>query len=139
MKSEKAKNVALWIVQGLLAAVFVFAGGMKLVLPIEAMQGPVALPGAFVKFIGLAEVLGALGLVLPWALRIRRVLTPLAACGLVTIMIGAVAISAATMGAGAAVVPFVVGTLAGAVAWGRRAALHTRATVSPAAVREALA
>jgi DoxX-like family len=64
-------NVALWIVQGLLAAVFLLAGGAKLVLPLDQMTGPVALPGWFLRFIGLAEVLGALGLVLPGLLRIR--------------------------------------------------------------------
>ena len=74
-------NVALWIVQGLLAAVFLLAGGAKLVLPLDQMTGPVALPGWFLRFIGLAEVLGALGLVLPGLLRIRTGLTSLAAAG----------------------------------------------------------
>ena len=82
-------NVALWIAQGVLAALFLFAGGVKLVLPAEAMTGPVALPVAFLRFIGVCEVLGALGLILPGLLKIRRGLTPLAAAGLVVIMIGA--------------------------------------------------
>src|SRR5258706_751878 len=82
-------NVALWIVQGLLAAVFLLAGGAKLVLPLDQMTGPVALPGWFLRFIGLAEVLGALGLVLPGLLRIRTGLTSLAAAGVGIIMIGA--------------------------------------------------
>src|SRR5258705_9822746 len=87
-------NKLLWIVQGLLAALFLFAGGVKLVLPVEAMQqGPVALPGPFLRFIGVAEVCGALGLVLPWALRIRPRLTPLAACRLIVIMIWATVIT----------------------------------------------
>ena len=47
------KNVTLWVVQGLLAALFLFAGVMKLVLPIEAMAGPVALPGLLLRFIGV--------------------------------------------------------------------------------------
>ena len=62
---------ALWIVQGLLAALFLFSGGMKLVLPLEKLMGPVPLPGLFMRFIGVAEVLGAIGLVLPGLLRIR--------------------------------------------------------------------
>src|SRR6266568_5417333 len=84
---------ALWVVQGLLALLFLFAGGMKLVLPLEALQDPVALPGLFLRCIGVAEVLGALGLILPGLLRIRPGLTPLAAAGLVIIMIGATVIT----------------------------------------------
>ena len=79
-------NVGLWILQGLLAALFLFAGVMKLVMPIEAMAGPVAIsPGAFLRFIGVAETLGAVGLVVPWLFRIKPGLTPLAAGGLVII------------------------------------------------------
>ena len=78
----------LWIVQGLLAALFLFAGVMKLVLPLDQLPGPVELPGWFLRFIGVVEVLGALGLILPALLRIRPGLTPLAAAGLVIIMIG---------------------------------------------------
>ena len=73
---------ALWIVQGLLALLFLFAGGMKLVLPIEELTAQMPLPGLFVRFIGVAEVLGAIGLVLPGLLRLRPGLTPLAAAGL---------------------------------------------------------
>ena len=113
------KNMLLWVVQGLLAALFLFAGGMKLVLPIEAMAGPVAFPGWFLRFIGVAEVLGAAGLVLPGLLRIRTGLTPLAAAGLVIIMSGATAITAATGPIAASIVPCVVGVLAAVVAYGR--------------------
>jgi hypothetical protein len=74
---------ALWIGQGLLAIIFLFSGGLKLVLPLEAMTGPIPLPGLFLRFIGVAEVLGAIGLILPGVLRIRPGLTPLAAAGLV--------------------------------------------------------
>ncbi|HZB47435.1 MAG TPA: DoxX family protein, partial [Pyrinomonadaceae bacterium] len=84
---------ALWIVQALLALLFLFAGGTKLVLPPEvlaSMGSPnqIPLPGWFVRFVGVAEVLGALGLILPGLLRIKPGLTPLAAVGLVIIMIG---------------------------------------------------
>jgi hypothetical protein len=112
-------TVALWIVQALLAALFLFAGGMKLVLPIEEMQSPVALPGPFLRFIGVAEVLGGLGLVLPGLLRIRPGLTPLAAAGLVIIMIGATVLTLATGQVGAALISLVVGCLAAFVAYGR--------------------
>src|SRR5437867_5069444 len=113
------KNVMLWGVQGLLAALFLFAGGMKLVLPVEQMAGPVALPGAFLRFLGVCEVLGAIGLVLPALLRIRPGLTPLAAAGLVIIMIGATTITLASGPVAPALLPFVTGLLAAFVAFGR--------------------
>jgi hypothetical protein len=109
----------LWIVQGLLALLFLFAGGMKLVLPLAALQGPVALPGWFVRFIGVAEVLGALGLILPGLLHIRPGLTPLAAAGLVIIMIGATVVTVASGQLAPALIPVVVGLLAAFVAFGR--------------------
>ena len=77
------------------------------------------LPVLFVRFIGVCEVLGALGLVLPGVFRIRTDLTPLAAQGLVVIMIGAVTTMVATMDASMAILPLVVGVLTGAVAYGR--------------------
>jgi uncharacterized membrane protein YphA (DoxX/SURF4 family) len=110
---------ALWVVQILLALLFVFAGGMKLVLPLDQMAGPVALPGALLRFIGVAELLGGLGLILPAALRIRPGLTPLAAAGLVIIMIGATVITLVGREFGGATISFVVGVLAAFVAYGR--------------------
>jgi len=113
-------NIALWIIQVLLAALFLFAGGMKLVMPIEEMtkQMPM-MPGLFLRFIAVCEVLGAMGLILPWLLRIRPGLTPLAAAGLVTIMIGATVTTLATAGVTIALFPLVVGILAAFVAYGR--------------------
>ena len=110
---------ALWTVQALLALVFLFAGGMKLALPIEELTADVPLPGLFVRFIGVAEVLGALGLILPALLRIRPGLTPLAAAGLVIIMIGATGLTLATMDAALALIPLVTGLLCAFVAYGR--------------------
>jgi len=113
-------NVALWIVQVLLAALFVFSGSMKLVLPIEEMtkQMP-SLPGWFLRFIGVAELLGGLGLVLPGLFRVATSLTALAAIGLVVIMIGATVISAMIGPVVMALLPLVVGVLAAFVAYGR--------------------
>ena len=111
-------NRTLWTIQGALAALFLFAGVMKLVMPIEAMAGPVALPGALLRFIGVAEVLGAAGLVLPWLLRIRPILTPIAAGCLIVIMVGAAAITAMGSVAGA-LFPLLVGVALTAVAYGR--------------------
>ena len=120
---------ALWIVQGLLAAVFLFSGGMKLVLPLEKLAGPIELPGAFIRFIGVAEVLGGLGLILPGLLRIRPGLTPLAAAGLVIIMIGATALGFMAGDFTMALIPLVVGLLAAFVAYGRwRLAPHRRSS-----------
>jgi hypothetical protein len=112
-------NGVLWIVQGLLALLFLLAGGTKLVLPLDQMSGPVTLPGWFLRFLGVAELLGAIGLILPGLLRIRPGLTPLAAAGLVIIMIGATGITAATGGGVTALIPAVVGLLAAFVAYGR--------------------
>ena len=114
----------LWIIQVLLALLFLFAGGTKLVIPpdvLASMGSPnqIPLPGWFVRFIGVAEVLGALGLLLPGLLRIKPWLTPLAAVGLVVIMIGATALTMAADGVVAGVVPLVVGLLAAFVAYGR--------------------
>src|SRR5262245_34410670 len=126
-KETRIKNYTLWIVQWLLALLFLWAGGMKLILPLEMLKGPVALPGLFVRFIGVAETLGAIGLILPWLLRIRPVLTPLAAAGLVIIMVGATVITLIGGGGGAfALFPAMVGMLAASVAYGRWRAVPYR-------------
>jgi len=112
-------NKALWITQGLLAALFLFAGGMKLILPAEALVGPVPMPVGFIRFIGVCEVLGALGLILPGLLNVRTDLTPLAAAGLVIIMIGATVVGLIGGIAVAALISGVAGVLAAFVAYGR--------------------
>jgi hypothetical protein len=114
------KPVALWIVQGLLAALFLFAGGFKLATPMADLARVSPLPAAFLKFIGVCEVLGALGLVLPGLFRVRRDLTPLAAAGLVVIMLGAAVVTMITQNVPSAAVPLVVGVLATLVAVSRR-------------------
>jgi hypothetical protein len=89
-------NVALWIISGLLAAVFVAASASKLFTPKQKLAK--APGGGWVnhfsagalKAIGGLEILGAIGLILPEALGIARILTPLAAVGLALIMTGAV-------------------------------------------------
>src|SRR5918995_7194894 len=103
-------NVALWILQVLLAALFLFAGGVKLITPIEEMmkQMPLALPGWFLRFTGVIELLGAIGLVLPWLLRIKPSLTALAAAGLVIVMLGATVYTLAAGDIASALMPLVV-------------------------------
>src|SRR4030095_11715161 len=115
-------NIVLWIIQVLLALLFLFAGGTKLVLPIDVLKSmgspnQVQLPGLFLRFIGLVAVLGGLGLILPGLLRIRPNLTALAAAGLVILMIGAIVISVMGEGVGAAVVPLITGLLAAFVTY----------------------
>ena len=110
---------ALWIVQGLLALLFLFAGVMKFVMSVEEMTQQVQMPGAFLRFIGVCEILGGLGLILPSLLRIRPGLTPLAAAGLIVIMIGATLVSLMIGGVAAAIAPFVVLLLLAFVAYGR--------------------
>lgn len=87
-------DVALWIIQVLLALVFVMAGVMKLTQPKEKIAAQMAWANDFsqnnIRLIGLVEVLGAIGLILPSLTRILPVLTPLAALGLVVTMVGAI-------------------------------------------------
>lgn len=115
-------NRSLWILQALLAALFLFAGVMKFLTPVEQMNAgsPVQLPGAFLRFVGACEVLGALGLVLPAALSIRPGLTPLAAAGLIVLMLGAVGISLIGGAVTTALFPLVVAVLLAVVARQRR-------------------
>jgi hypothetical protein len=128
-------GAALWVVQGLLAAIFLFAGGGKFVLLAGQLeQGGLLV--AFSLFIGACEVLGAVGLVLPGATRIRPGLTPLAAAGLVVIMIGAT-VTMLGMGAGAgALIPLVTGLLA-VVVYGRTRVAPQRGRSRSLALRRA--
>lgn len=117
--SGRSMARALWVVQGLLALLFLFAGVTKLVLPIEEMTKQMPLPGWFLRFIGTAEVLGGLGLVLPGLTGIRPGLTPLAAAGLVIIMIGATVLTAASGAIASSLFPLIVGLLLTFVAYRR--------------------
>ncbi len=117
-------NILLWISQVLLALMFVFAGWMKLYYPPEvlAAMGPpnqIHLPDLFMKFIGVCEILGGLGLILPGVLRIKQWLTPLAAFCLLIIMIGAIVVSVMGPGLKEAIPGLVGGLLCAFVAYGR--------------------
>jgi uncharacterized membrane protein YphA (DoxX/SURF4 family) len=117
--ATKRINIAIWTVQVLLACLFLFAGGFKLIAPIAEMTKQIPLPGLFLRFLGVVEVAGAAGLILPSLLRIRPYLTPIAAAGLVIIMSGASGISMSGGKIAPAVMPFVVGLLAGLVLYAR--------------------
>jgi len=131
------RNRVLWIIQGLLAMVFLFAGGMKLITPIEVLSVMSPFPGEFIRFIGVCEVLGAVGLILPYALRILPGLTALAAAGLVVIMVGAT-VSTLAIGGGMLALPtLVLGLLSGFVALGRRPSASRGGTTLPAVLQPA--
>lgn len=125
-RRTRRRDVLLWTVQGLLACVFLFAGGAKLAMPIAALTQATKLPGAFMRFIAVAELLGALGLVLPGLLRVKPGLTSLAAAGLLIIMIGATTLTAAIQGIAPAAFPFVVGALLLVIIRGRRPGAPSR-------------
>ena len=118
----KGWNIALWIVQILLAGMFIMAGFMKTTTPIAELSAQMAWTGempGLVRFIGISEILGGLGLILPSLLRIRPSLTVLAALGLVTIMVLAAIFHISRGETSAIGMNFLLAGLAGFVAWGR--------------------
>jgi hypothetical protein len=120
------RGVLLWTDQGLLACLFLFAGGAKLAMPVATLAQATHLPGAFMRFIAVAELVGALGLVLPGLLRIKPGLTVLAAVGLMVIMVGATSLTVVTQGVAPASFPFVVGALLLVIIRGRRQGVPLR-------------
>jgi len=114
-------NRTLWIVQVLLAALFLFAGGAKFLMPADQMtQGmPAWMSISFLYFIGVCEILGGIGLILPGLLHIKPGLTPLAAAGLTIIVIGATAVTVMGGMIATALVPLVAAILAAFVTYGR--------------------
>ncbi len=116
---QRRIGAALWVAQVLLAALFIFAGGFKLLAPAAVFAGKTTLPIAFLRFIGAVELTGALGLILPGVFRIRTGLTPVAAGGLVIIMMGATGATVTTAPFATGAFPFVIGIVAGLVAYGR--------------------
>ena len=114
----------LWVLQGLLAFAFIGAGLMKLTTPVVVLASEnawaAAVPGWLIPIIGLCEVAGALGLILPAATRIQPWLTVLAAELLVVVMVlAAIAHLVVGDGFGAVVPPLVLGSLSAFVAYGR--------------------
>jgi uncharacterized membrane protein YphA (DoxX/SURF4 family) len=121
-----SSSAALWTGQVTLAALFVFAGVMKFVMSAEQMTQDIDWPIAFLRFIGACEVLGGAALVVPGIVDVQRRLTPIAAAGLVIIMVGAVVSTIAVMGVVPALYPLAVGVVAATVLYGRRSWLTTR-------------
>ena len=123
VSENKGLRIGLWIAQALLAAAFTTVGLVKLTTPIDQLQA--AMPwvggtmGPLARYIGVAELLGAAGLVLPSLTRVKPHLTPLAALGLTTVMFFAALTHASRGELGMLPVNATLGALAAFVAWGR--------------------
>lgn len=122
-KNNKVMNIALWIVQALLAAMFIMAGFMKAAQPIdalaEALPWVTSTPVGLVRFIGISEVLGGVGLLLPSIFRIKPSLTALAALGLALVMVLAMGFHGSRGEFDAIGINVVLMGLAIFIAWGR--------------------
>jgi hypothetical protein len=112
-------DVVLSVVEGLLALIALCAGGMTLVAPVELLAQQTVLPGLFLRLIGAADVVGAIGLILPELLHVRPAVTSVAAAGLVILMTSATVIILAGGDVTLALVPLVVGLLSAFVAYGQ--------------------
>ncbi|MFV0604226.1 MAG: DoxX family protein [Niabella sp.] len=122
-QKSKAMNISLWIAQGLLAAMFLMAGTMKSTQPIatlaESMPWVSYSPAWLVRFVGISELLGGLGLILPALLRIQPKLTVYAAIGLAIIMVLAMGLHAYKGEFSAIGMNVVILLIAVFIAWGR--------------------
>jgi uncharacterized membrane protein YphA (DoxX/SURF4 family) len=113
-------KIVVWIASALLALTFLVAGGGKLLASAADLhQSAQGVPVALIRFVGVAEVLGALGLVLPAATRVLPVLTPVAATGLLVTMVGATITNVAVGEPTTAALTIVLGIVAALVAWAR--------------------
>ncbi|MFK8054824.1 MAG: DoxX family protein [Saprospiraceae bacterium] len=121
--TSKGLHIGLWVLQVLLGLMFIMAGAMKASMPIEALAESLPwvteTPAALVKFIGISELLGGLGLILPSALRIKPNLTVLAAIGLAIVMVLAAGFHASRGEFPAIGMNVVMLALFAFVAWGR--------------------
>ena len=119
--ASRTLSIALWTLQALLAAIFLMTGSMKLLLPADVLAAQTPLPIALVRFIGVCELAGALGMLLPGLLRIGPSLTPLAAAGLVVLMMCATILTPILVSPDPVMmlVPATVGALAAGVGYAR--------------------
>jgi len=130
-KPSRAWHIGLWIAQVLLALIFFMGGSTVLFTPVEKLAPTMSFvnyyPLAVVKFAGLSEMAGAIGLILPSLLRIKPVLTPLAAAGLLLVMILAVIYHLTHGEAAGSGFPATLGVVAAFIAWGR----YKKAAIAP--------
>jgi uncharacterized membrane protein YphA (DoxX/SURF4 family) len=120
-RTSRKLSASLWTIQALLALIFVMTGAMKLLMPADMLAAQSPLPVIVSRFVGLCELAGALGLILPGLLRIRPILTSLAAVGLVVLMICATVLTPILISPDPLMMslPATVGALAGFVAYAR--------------------
>lgn len=127
-------KIAVWIVSVLLVLFFLSAGATKAFAPWEVLEaGSMGIPVILLKIAGFAEIIGAIGLILPALTRVMPILTPIAAVGLVLTMIGATSINIALGLPAVAIQTGVAGILSAFVAWARfsgRAAVTPRRTAA---------
>ena len=121
--SSKALHITLWIAQVLLAGMFLMSGFMKVSQPIDQLSQMLPwasqVPSGLVRFIGISELLGGLGLILPALLRIKPQLTALAAVGLATVMLFALLFHISRGEFSAIGMNLVIALIALFIAWGR--------------------
>lgn len=123
-QNSKTLHISLWILQGLLGAAFIYFGVMKTFFPTPPGMAP-----ALIRFIGVSELAGGLGLILPAAFRIQPKLTAWAAIGLFVIMVLATALHISKAEYSHLVLPVGFGLAAALIAWGRfgKAAIPAKA------------
>ena len=121
LKKSKGANITAWTLQVVLSLMFIMTGAMKSFLPVEQLSASLPwvaeVPGGLVRFIGLAELLGGFGLILPSLFKIKTRLTPLAALGIVSVMVAASIFHVVRGEMGVIGMNIVLAGLAGTVAW----------------------
>jgi hypothetical protein len=127
-------NRTLWVVQWLLGLFFVLASAMpKLLLPPEMLPMPIPVPRALMVFIGVAELAGGLGLILPGLFRIMPILTPLAGAGLALVCLGGAVYQLMAGEPGNAIFAVVLGLICAVVGYARwQIAPHRQRPARPA-------
>ena len=122
-KNSKPLNISLWVAQGILAAMFLMAGAMKASQPVEqlavSLPWVTEVPTALVRFIGISEFLGAVGLILPSLLRIKPKLTVYAAIGIAAVMLFALIFHISQGEFSVIGMNIIIGLIAVFIAWGR--------------------
>lgn len=119
---SRGLHIGLWVAQVLLGLAFIMAGQMKLFTGMDELAKTIPWApevGGLTRFIGLSELLGGLGLILPAATRIKPILTPVAALGLLLVMVLAMGFHVMRGEFSALPINLVLGGIAAFIAWGR--------------------